>query len=51
MKKLDATEKEKEEDYTSRKKDVLDFLKRLREIRVKKRDWRQYHNGKDWENP
>jgi len=47
MKKLDATEKEKEEDYTSRKKDARDFLKRLRALRERKRDWRHYHNGKD----
>ena len=36
MKKLDATEKETEEDYTSRKEDARDFLKRLRAIRGKK---------------
>ncbi len=47
MKKVDATEKEKEEDYMSRKKDALDFLERLRAIREKKRDWRLYSNGKD----
>jgi hypothetical protein len=47
MKKSDATEKEKEEDYTSSKKDALDFLQRLRAIRGKKRDGRHYHNGKN----
>ena len=46
MKKLDATEKEKEEDYTSRKKDALDFLQRLRAIREKE-GLETYHHGKD----
>ena len=42
MKKLNKTQKEKEEDYESRKKVALDFLKLLREIREKQRDWRHY---------
>lgn len=35
MKKLDTTEKEKEENYTSHKKGAQDFLKRLRVITEK----------------
>ena len=42
MNKLDTPEKEKKEDSESRKKEVLDFLKLLREIRGKQRDWRHY---------
>jgi hypothetical protein len=50
MTKLEATEKEKEEDYTSRKKDAQDFLKRLRASREKKWSWRHYRYGKPEEN-
>ncbi len=42
MEKLDMDEREKEEDYESRKRDVLAFLQRLRAMRKKGRDWRHY---------
>ena len=45
MKKLDMTEKEKEEDYAERKKEALDFLKLLREMREKKKDRMHYATG------
>lgn len=42
MEKLDMAEREKKEDYEIRKKDALAFLQRLRAMRKKRSDWRQY---------
>jgi hypothetical protein len=49
MEKLDMAEREKKEDYEIRKKDALAFLQRLRAMRKKRSDWRQYET--DDENP
>ncbi len=42
MEKLDMAEREKKEDYEIRKREALAFLQRLRAMRKKRSDWRQY---------
>ncbi len=49
MEKLDMAKREKEEDYESRKREALAFLQRLRAMRKKRSDWRQYET--DYESP